>query len=170
MLNVYTLKRSADAWQVIDRYQDLALTGSSGDIGAVKWIDLGAGRTGIVVSSGGTWFGNTAADAQVFDLDHGMRGIGGFAESSSNLGACAPGMEDCWDVKGKIGTVAAARADDYHDIVVDFEDRRFRVTEDAKGNYVPHPMHTVHESARYRFDGKEYVLVAGTNPVPGIDG
>jgi len=120
-------------------------------------------------NSGGNWFGSTVADAQVFDLDHGMRSLGNFAELSSNAGACRPDMADCWDVEGKIGTVPAARAEDYRDIIVDFGGRHFRVTEDAKGNQVEHPTRSVRRTARYRFDGKQYVLVSGQNPVPSIE-
>jgi hypothetical protein len=170
MLNVYTLRHMDGTWQVVDRHQDVSTMGSSGNIGVVKWIDLGAGKPGIIVSSGGTWFGSTIADAEIFDLDHGMRSLGGFAELSSNAGGCMPETADCWDVDGKIGTVPAARAEDYRDIVVDFEGKHFRVTEDAKGSLVEHPTRTVHQSARYHFNGKEYVLVSGENPVPGIEG
>ncbi|HEX8784618.1 MAG TPA: hypothetical protein VF793_00450, partial [Telluria sp.] len=106
---------------------------------------------------------------EIFDLDHGMRSLGGFAELSSNAGACTPETVDCWDVEGKIGTVPAPREEDYRDIVVDFGGRHFRVTEDAKGNDIEHPTHTVHQSARYHFNGKQYVLVSGENPVPPIE-
>ena len=170
MLNVYTLRRAAGAWQVIERYQDVSTMGSSGNIGAVKWIVLGLGKTGIVVSPGGTWFGSTIANAEIFDLDHGMRSLGGFAELSSNAGGCLPETKDCWDVGGKIGTVLASHAEDYRDIVVDFSGKHFRVTENASGNQVEHLTRTVRQTARYRFNGKTYVLVSGENPVPEIDG
>jgi hypothetical protein len=169
MLNVYTLRRTNGTWQVIERHQDVSTMGSSGNIGVVKWIDLGAGKPGIVVSSGGTWFGSTIANAEVFDLDHGMRSVGGFAELSSNVGGCMPETKDCWDVEGKIGTVPAAHAEDYRDIVVDFAGKHFRVTENASGNHVEHLTRTVRQTARYRFNGKAYVLVSGENPVPEID-
>jgi hypothetical protein len=168
MLNVYTLRQADGAWQVIERHREVSTMGSSGNIGMVKWIDLGAGKTGIVVSSGGTWFGSTIAIAEIFDLDHGMRSLGGFKELSSNAGGCMPETADCWDVDGKIGTVPAPGANEYRDIVVSFEGKHFRVTEDAKGDLVEHPTHTVRQTARYRFNGKEYVLVSGENPVPPI--
>jgi hypothetical protein len=170
MLSVYTLRRKEGAWKVIERHQDLGTMGSNGNVGVIKWIELGAGKPGIVVSSGGTWFGSTFADAAVYDLDRNMRRLGAFAELSSNAGACTPELKDCWDVEGKIGTVPSARADNYRDIVVDFSGKHFRVTENAKGDYVEHATRTVHQSARYHFDGKTYVLVAGGNPVPGIEG
>jgi hypothetical protein len=170
MLNVYTLRRVDGAWQVMERHQDVSTMGSSGNIGIVKWLSLGAGKSGIVVSSGGTWFGSTIAIAEIFDLDHGMRSLGGFAEMSSNAGGCNPETKDCWDVDGKIGTVPAVRAEDYNDIAVDFEGRHFRVTEDANGSYVEHLTRTVRQTARYRFKDKTYALVSGENPVPGIDG
>jgi hypothetical protein len=170
MLSVYTLRRTDGAWQVIERHQDVGTMGSSGNIGVVKWITLGSGKTGIVVSSGGTWFGSTIANAEIFDLDRGMRSLGGFTASSSNAGACMPETPDCWDVDGRIGTVAAAHEGDYRDIVVDFEGKHFRVTEDAQGHFVEHTTRTVHQTARYHFDGKTYVLVSGENPVPAIEG
>jgi len=170
MLSVYTLRRTDGAWQVVERHQDAGTMGSSGNIGVVKWITLGTGKTGIVVSSGGTWFGSTIANAEIFDLDRGMRSLGGFTALSSNAGACMPETTDCWDVEGKIGTVAAARDGDYRDIVVEFEGKHFRVTEDTKGHLVEHTTRTVHQTARYHFNGKTYVLVSGENPVPSIEG
>ena len=170
MLSVYTLRRANDTWQVVERHDDVGTMGSSGNIGIVKWIDLGEGRPGIVVSSGGTWFGSTIMDAQVFDLDHGMRSLGGFAELSSNAGGCMPETKDCWDVDGKIGSVPAAHPGEYRDILVDFAGKHFRVTESANGDLVEHLTRKVSQTARYRFNGKIYVLVSGENPVPAIDG
>lgn len=170
MLNVYTLKRTDGAWRVLTRRQNVSAMGSSGNIGVIKWITLAEGRTGIIVSSGGTWFGSTIADAEVFDLDSGMRSLGSFAELSSNEGNCGPETTDCWDVEGKIGSVPAAQAKDYRDILVAFSGKHFRVTEDARGKQVEHVTRTVRQSARYRFNGKAYVLVSGVNPVPAIDG
>jgi hypothetical protein len=170
MLSVYTLRRTDGAWQVIERHEDVGTMGSSGTIGVVEWLTLGTGKPGIVIYSGGTWFGSTIANAEIFDLDQGMRSLGGFAEFSSNAGGCMPETRDCWDVEGKIGTVAAAHEGDYRDIVVDFAGKHFRVTEDAKGNLVEHTTRTVHQTARYHFNGKTYVLVSGENPVPSIDG
>ena len=94
-LNVYTLRRTEGVWQVIERHEDVSTMGSSGSIGVVKWIALGAGKPGIVVSSGGTWFGSTITNAEVFDLAPGMRSLGGFAEFSSNEGGCIPETEEC---------------------------------------------------------------------------
>jgi len=165
MLNVYTLRRTDGTWQVIERHQDVGTMGSFGDIGLVKWISLGNGKLGIVVSSGGTWFGNMVANAEVFDLDHGVRSLGGFAETASNAVACMPETEDCWDIEGKIGTVPAARPEDYADIVVDFAGKHFRVIENAEGHSVEHFTRTVRQTARYHFNGKAYVLVSGENPV-----
>jgi hypothetical protein len=169
MLGVYTLRRTGGTWHVLARHPDVRTMGSSGTIGVVKWIDLGAGKPGIVVSSGGTWFGSTIAGAAIFDLDRGMRSLGGFTESSSNAGACMPETKDCWEVDAVIATVAGPRPEGYRDIVVDFTGRHFRVTEAADGNRNEHPTRTVRQTARYRFNGKQYVLVAGANPVPGID-
>jgi hypothetical protein len=170
MLNVYTLRRTDGAWQVIERHQDVSTMGSSGNIGVVKWIMLGPRKSGIIVSSGGTWFGSTIATAEVFDIDHGMRSLGGFDELSSNAGGCMPEKADCWDVEGKIGTVPSAHAEDYRDIVVNFAGKHFRVTENSAGDPVEHVTRTIRQVARYRFNGKIYVLVAGENPVPAIDG
>jgi hypothetical protein len=170
MLSVYTLRRAQDTWQVVERHDDVGTMGSNGNIGVVKWIDLGEGRPGIVVSSGGTWFGSTIMGAEVYDLDHAMRSLGGFAELSSNAGGCMPETKDCWDVDGKIGTVPAAHPGEYRDILVDFAGKHFRVTESANGDLVEHLTRKVSQTARYRFNGKTYVLVSGENPVPGIEG
>jgi hypothetical protein len=122
------------------------------------------------VSSGGTWFGSTIANAEIFDLDHDMRSLGGFPELSSNAGGCVPETNDCWEVEGKISTEPSKHTKDYRDIVVEFAGKHFRVTENANGDAVEHLTRTVTQTARYQFNGKAYVLISGKNPVPAIDG
>lgn len=166
MLNVYTLRHAQGAWQVLERHENAGMLGSNGQIGSVKWIDLGSGKPGIVMSSGGTWQGYTVSEAEIFDLDRRMRSLGSFSEYSDSNGACIPDLKDCWQVEGTISTVPAARPDDYRDIVVEFKGRHYRVIEEANGNYVERSTRSINQTARYRFNGKEYILVAGENPVP----
>ncbi|RLM48646.1 hypothetical protein DVK02_18965, partial [Halobellus sp. Atlit-31R] len=145
MLNVYTLRRTDEAWQILERHENVGMMGSNGSIGIVKWIALGSGKPGILVSSGGTWQGYTIINAEVFDLDQGMRSLGGFPEFSSSRGACVPETEDCWEVEGTISTVSA-RPDNYRDIVVEFEGKHFRLIKDANGNEVERLTRPVHQT------------------------
>lgn len=168
MLNVFYLKRDGERWTVLARHLDVATMGSHGSIGDTQWIELGPGKPALIVLSGGTWQGQSIAGADIFDLAGDVRHLGNFDVMSTNGGACAPDTDDCWDVEGKIGTADATPPAGYRDIVVDFTDKRYRVTEDAKGDFVEHPKSTSRTSARYRFDGKQYVLAEGSNPVPGI--
>ena len=169
VLNVYALRRDGSHWTVTARWENVDFLGSSGMIGRVKWVGLGPGRPGFIVSNGGVWQGYWIRGAAIYSLEAQLRRMGGFAEGSGNEGACVPEMtEQCWHVEGDIRFATEPQEGGYQDIVVDFTDKRFTVTEDAKGQAVEHIKSQTKQSARYHFDGKEYVLVSGTNPVPGI--
>jgi hypothetical protein len=79
-----------------------------------------------------------------------------------------PGVEECWDVDSSIRFADSPQGGGYRDILVVFTGKHYTVTEGKDGNDVEHLKSSVRQTARYHFDGKEYVLVSGTNPVPGI--
>jgi hypothetical protein len=168
MLNVYALRRTGTTWTVVERHENVESGGSSGDFGSVEWVMLGAGKPGFLVFSGGSWQGYMLTVVGVFELGKEVRPLGGFAKASGNDGACAPGMQDCWGVDGSIRFADNPQGGAYRDIVVDFTGRHFTLTEGKDGNDVEHLKSRVRQSVRYRFDGKEYVPVSGTNPVPGV--
>jgi len=80
MLNLYVLRQTQSAWQVLERHEDVAKMGSLGMIGTVRWLDLGAGRQGIVISSGEAAVGSRVGVADIYELDRGLRHLGRFAD------------------------------------------------------------------------------------------
>ena len=168
MLNIYTLRREGTQWKVLARHENVASMGSFGNFGSLKWVSLGPGKPGFIVSSGGVWQGNMISGADVFELGEEVRHLGGYSEASSNAGACVPGMEECWDVDSSIRFVDGPQGGAYRDILVDYKGKHYTVTEGKDGKDVEHLKTTVKESMRLHFDGKEYVVVSGANPVPGI--
>lgn len=168
ILNVYLLQREGGQWKVLARHQSVAQLGSSGFIGSVKWVTLGPGKPGFIVSNGGIWQGYSISHAAIFTLDAGVRSLGGFKEASSSEGACGPTMDECWDVAGAISFAAEPQQSGYSDIVVNFDDKRYTVTEEKNGDFTEHVKTNTRTSARYHFNGKEYVLASGANPVPDI--
>lgn len=168
MLNVYVLQPDGQSWKVVERRENAASFGSSGMIGSARWVMLAANKPGFIISTGGTWQGYTISVAEIFDLD-GVLALGAISEMSSSAGACAPEMADaCWDVSGELRFVDSPTPSPYRDVAVDFIDKRFIVTEGQGGNFVEHLKSSTRKAARYHFNGKEYVLVFGENPVPGI--
>lgn len=168
LLNVYILQRSGGQWQVHARHENVADLGSSGRFGSVKWVSLGTGRPGLIVSSGGTWQGYTITNASVFALGDEVTLLGGYSEGSGNAGACVPGMEECWDVGSTIRFVDSPQGGAYRDIVVDYAGKHFTLTEGKGDTQIEHLKSTVRQSMRYHFNGKEYAAVSGSDPVPGI--
>lgn len=165
MLNVYVLRRSGQAWTVAERHENVTELGSSGQMTGARWVTLGPGKTGFIVSSGGIWQGYMISVADVFELGDGVRSLGSFHESGSNDGACGPETDECWDIESRIRFDAAAQQAGYHDILVDFTGKRASLGDDRNAGRIETP---VRQTARYRFGGKTYALVTGTNPVPGI--
>lgn len=168
ILNVYVLRHSGNAWTVAARHEGVDELGTNGQLGSARWVMLGAGKPGFIVSSGGLWQGYSISSADIYELGSQVRGMGGFQEGSSNSGACTPALDACWDVDGDIRVAAEAQPGGYHDLLVDFKGKRYTVSEGRDGQEVEHLKSTVRQTARYRFDGKSYVLKAGTNPVPAV--
>lgn len=168
VLNVYLLQREGDHWIVRQRHQSVADLGSDGSIGSVKWVTLAPGKPGFIVSHGGVWQGYAITLAAIFELDANVRSLGGFKEASTNEGACAPEVKECWSVAGDISFAAEPQQSGYNDIAVSFGDKRYTVTEEKNGDLVEHVKSQTKTSARYHFNGKEYDLVSGANPVPDI--
>ena len=168
ILNVYVLRHSGNAWTVAARHEGVDELGTNGQLGSARWVMLGAGKPGFIVSSGGLWQGYSISSADIYELGSQVRGMGGFQEGSSNSGACTPALDACWDVDGDIRVAAEAQPGGYHDLLVDFKGKRYTVSEGRDGKEVEHLKSTVRQTARYRFDGKSYVLKAGTNPVPAV--
>lgn len=159
------LRRAGQAWTVAERSENLAELGSSGHMAGARWVALGPGKTGFIVSSGGIWQGYLISVADVFELGNEVHGLGSFHEAGSNGGACGPETDECWDIDSRIRFDATAQHAGYHDILVDFTGKRATLGDDRNAGHVETP---VRQTARYRFDGKAYALAAGTNPVPGF--
>lgn len=168
VLNVYLLQRDGDHWTVLQRQQSVATLGSEGFIGSVKWVTLAPGKPGFIMSNGGVWQGYAITHADIFEVGANVRSLGGFNEASTNEGACGPAVDECWNVAGNISFAAEAQQSGYNDIVVNFGDKRYTVTEEKNGDLVVHDKSNTKTSARYHFNGKEYDLVSGANPVPDI--
>lgn len=170
VLNLYVLRRNGGAWEVLERHEGQGELGSMGYIGDVKWAELGPGRPGFVVMSGGMWQGQSISHAEIHALDDGVRHLGGFPLQSSNGGACMPETGECWDVEGTIRVAKAAPAGRYPDLSVAYRDKRYTVSEPKKAgeDFIEHVTRDARTTVLYRFDGKAYAPVAGTNPVPSI--
>lgn len=167
MLNVYVMRRQGGGWKVLERHENVATLGSEGHFSEVRWIGLGPGKPGFIVYSGGTWQGYSISVADIFELGNGVRPLGNFNQASDNIGACGPETDECWDIRSTIRVAGTGLHAGYPDLLADFQGKRYTVTETAdKG--VEHLESTVRQTARYRFDGKAYQLVEGTNPAPGV--
>lgn len=167
VLNVYLLRANEGGWQVLERHENLSSMGSHGNIGSIEWIIPSAGKAGFIVTSGGTWQGYSIAVANIFELGSPIRELGDLLIGSTNEGACVPDTE-CWDVNGSIRFADRLDADTPPDMLVDFSGKRYRVIENQPDKYSERLDSTIKETARYRFDGKAYVLTEGVNPVPEV--
>lgn len=168
MLNVYMLQRQGSDWKVLERHQNVASLGSDGHFSDVHWIGLGPGKPGFIVSSGGVWQGYSISVADIFELGNGVRTLGSFKESSSNAGACTPDSRECWDIDSTLRIADNGLHAGYPDLLADFKGKRYTVTAAGPDKEVEHLKTAIRQTARYRFDGKAYQLVEGTNPAPDI--
>jgi hypothetical protein len=166
LLNVYVLRRDPGHWRVLARYENVDALGSSGSFGGVGWIELAPGRPGFTVKDGGTWQGNSQWVESLYALEDSVRSLGAVGGHSDYQGACEPTTGDCWEIDGELRMADVdAYPGPYRDILVDFSGKHYTLTEGVDGKDVEHLKSNVHESARYHFDGKAYVLVAGKDLV-----
>jgi len=168
ILNVYLLRPDGAGWQVAERHENVDTLGSDGHMGDARWIALGPGKPGFIMSSGGIWQGYSISFADVYELGTGIRHLGSFKEAGSNDGACGPDTGECWDITSRLRVVPDAGRDGYRDIVARFSGKRYSITTVGGDDVATHQLMPIRESVRYRFDGKQYVPMSDTNPVPDI--
>lgn len=168
LLSAYLLRQADGRWRVEARHENVAELGSFGQFGEVEWVMLGAGRPGFTVQHGGTWQGYTISHLSVFDLsDRAMHDLtGGVAVFSSDEGACGGDKAMCWTTAGKWQFEKRPGAR-YDDLVL-----RFNGYEDIRPDDAPEDAARERKEhsglARYKFDGRKYVLVEGENIVRGF--
>jgi len=139
--------------------------GGMGQIGKVRWVSLGIDKPGFILSSHIFNRGDAFTYTKIFELGHGIRELASLMETSNDVDGCTPERDQCRDIEGAI-RFDAPPADGYADMLVDFSGRIYRLSDAASDEQpVEHVVKEIRESARYRFDGKAYALVAGTNPI-----
>ena len=166
-------KPADEAWQVVTRLENIATLGSSGQLGEVHWVMLGAGKQGLAIRHGYTGQGYTITQLALFELgaDKVTELDGGIDLHSDNEGACGPEMDNCWMVDGNWHFAAARDGGAYDDLLIDFTgaSRKIKPGVQVKDEQEPPRLITpMNGRARYAFDGKKYKLVEGKNIVPGV--
>ena len=167
LLNAYLLQKQGAGWQVLRRFENVAEMGSWGRLGIVKWVELGAGRPGFAVISGGTWQGTTIRNMALFDLgDAQLRDL---AEkvglvASDNDGDCEEDRQYCWNIEGR-WRFERTTQQAYDDLVFEFDGfAEGRAEGGAQAS--PRKRVSVSGTARYAFRDGEYVLASGEHLVP----
>lgn len=170
-VNVYLLRQSEGRWQVAKRHENIAALGSHGKMGTVQWTTVADGKPGMAVSHGGTWQGYTVETLALFDLSSdSMRDLAGMSIHSDSDGGCnEEEYGDCWSVTGKWSLQPSKTGAPYHDLVIHFEGSRSTRAQEEDGQpKLPRITNKINASARYAYDGKNYQLVEGSNPVPEV--
>ncbi|MGK5033694.1 hypothetical protein [Janthinobacterium sp. LB3P118] len=177
LLNVFFLAPKGQPedgqWQVVKRLENIAALGSSGQLGEVHWVMLGANKPGLAIRHGYTGQGYTITQLALFEIGDGkVTALDGSIDLySDNMGACTPDMDECWMVDGKWRFAPARNGGAYDDLLLDFTGASEKIKPgvtlkpDADPPRVATPLNG---RARYAFDGKGYKLVEGKNTVPGV--
>jgi hypothetical protein len=177
LLNVFFLAPKGQPedgqWQVVKRLENIAALGSSGQLGEVHWVMLGANKPGLAIRHGYTGQGYTITQLALFEIGDGKVTAldGGIDLYSDNMGACTPDMDECWMVKGNWRFVAARNGGAYDDLLIDFAgaSEKIKPGVTVKPDEDPPRIATpLNGHARYGFDGKGYKLIEGKNTVPGV--
>lgn len=177
LLNVFFLAPKGTPedgqWQVVKRLENIAALGSSGQLGEVHWVMLGANKPGLAIRYGYTGQGYTITQLALFEIGDGkVASLDGAIDLySDNMGACGPETDECWTVKGNWRFAPARNGGAYDDLLIDFKGASEKikpgvaVKQDEDPPRIATPLNG---HARYGFDGKGYKLIEGKNPVPGV--
>ncbi|KAB8054727.1 hypothetical protein GCN78_03375 [Janthinobacterium rivuli] len=177
LLNVFFLAPKGQPedgqWQVVKRLENIAALGSSGQLGEVHWVMLGADKPGLAIRHGYTGQGYTITQLALFEIGDGKVTAldGGIDLYSDNMGACGPDTDECWMVDGKWRFAPARNGGAYDDLLIDFKgaSEKIKPGVTVKPDEDPPRIATpLNGHARYGFDGKGYKLVEGKNTVPGV--
>ena len=177
LLNVFFLAPKGQPgdgqWKVEKRLENIAALGSSGQLGEVHWIALGANKPGLAIRHGYTGQGYTITQLALFEIGDGKVTAldGGIDLYSDNMGACTPDMDECWLVDGSWRFAPARDGGAYDDLLIDFKgsSEKIKPGVTVKPDQDPPRIATpLNGHARYAFDGKGYKLVEGKNTVPGV--
>ena len=177
LLNVFFLAPKGQPgdgqWKVVKRLENIAALGSSGQLGEVHWVTLGANKPGLAIRHGYTGQGYTITQLALFEIGDGKVTAldGGIDLYSDNMGACTPDMDECWLVDGSWRFAPARDGGAYDDLLIDFKGSSEKIKPGVAVKPDQDPPRIVtplNGHARYAFDGKGYKLVEGKNPVPGI--
>ncbi len=163
ILSVFAFAKHGQAWQVEKRHEHIAELGSDGRFGLPQWVRLGGGKPGMVIHSYFTGQGQFIDGIALFKLGVDkieQLGTEVIPLESDNDGACLDETEKCWHVEGKYHFAAGDNPLGFDDLVLDFKGYESTLPE-KKGK--ARVKKTVKGSARYRFDGKAYALLAGEN-------
>lgn len=177
LLNVFFLAPKGQPedgqWQVVKRLENIATLGSSGQLGEVHWVMLGANKPGLAIRHGYTGQGYTITQLALFEIGDGkVTSLDGAIDLySDNMGACGPETDECWMVKGNWRFAPARNGGAYDDLLIDFKgaSEKIKPGVTVKPDEDPPRIATpLNNHARYGFDGKGYKLIEGKNTVPGV--
>lgn len=183
LLGVYLLQNTGSGWLVLKKHENVAELGSQGSFGEVDFVNLAPARPGIVVHSGGTWQGYTVEEISLFDLTADtLRDLSGesILLHSDSEGGCGPDTAECWNISGTYSFVPARPGVPYQDLLIDFTgEKSVLANQDsapaagaqasaaaASADDPARKVSKIKTRARYVWDGKQYRLAEGENPVP----
>lgn len=174
-LNIFWLKQESGQWHVLSRQENIAVLGSNGELGEVKFASLGNGQTALAIQHGGTWQGYSTSVLSLFHLlPGGARELNAppIPLASDNEGACGPETEHCWNVQGEW---KFSRQDNtpYPDLILNFSgDEAHSLprsqAQAAADQEAERRTTQIKGQAIYRFQKDRYVLIKGQNLVPAV--
>ena len=172
LLNVFVLRQADGKWTVLKRHENVDTLGSDGHFGDVSWPVVGPARQGMAVMSGSSGGGSSSQSISLYDITGGdLRPLtpSMITVSGGNEGDCDKELSgNCASVTGKWSFAEPKAAGDYSDLMIAFTGEESKQPGDDERKPTGPRVVTkkINSTARYAFDGKQYQLVDGTNPVP----
>lgn len=177
-LSVYVLMQTNNEWKIIGRYDNIDALGSAGNVGTAKWVQLGAGKTGLAMLHGGTWMGYSIQLLSLYSVAANkverLTGEQAINMESDSNGACTPDIE-CWDIHGDWQFVDNKSGAPFFDLSIAFTGERSPAVDageetatSANEIETKREAKPVSGTAVYRYQDSEYKLLSGENIVPNL--
>lgn len=169
LINVYLLRSVAGEWKVLKRHENLVYRGDNDRPGSVLFTKLAKGKPGLAIVNGGkSEFGCIRESVLLYELgDDPMRELTEGITSKSILDAAceADSSGGYWSISSKWHFATPKKPAAYDDLIMVFSGDKSSPPVNSDGVAGAVVASKVQATARYAYDGKQYRLVSGVNPI-----
>ncbi len=173
LLNIFILRKTEGRWALLKHHPNIDRMGSWETIGRARFVQLAPGKPGLAMLHGFAMMDYAQRKLSLFDLTadpvRSLTGDGITIFFSTS--GCVPEEENiCSHIAAGWRFALPAGKADYNDLVLTFvgqdDGKKEARRKGQEGPVLASDITSLNGTARYAYDGKNYILVEGKNPGP----